>query len=44
MSKQIDYLGIFGTLGWAILILLFAYAESYAFDEGEIRAAGETRR
>ena len=38
MSKQID-LGIFGALGWAILILLFAYAESYAFDEGEIRAA-----
>ena len=38
MSKQIN-LGIFGVLGWAILILLFAYAESYAFDEGEIRAA-----
>lgn len=38
MSKQID-LGLFGVLGWGILILLFAYAESYAFDEGEIRAA-----
>ena len=38
MSKQID-LGMFGLLGWVILILLFAYAESYAFDEGEIEAA-----
>lgn len=38
MSKQID-LGIFGVLGWVILIVLFAYSESYAFDEGEFRAA-----
>lgn len=38
MSKQIN-LGLFGALGWAILILLFAYTESYAFDEGEIEAA-----
>ena len=38
MSKQIN-LGLFGALGWAILILLLAYTESYAFDEGEIEAA-----
>ena len=38
MSKRID-LGIFGALGWAILILILAYTESYAFDEGEIEAA-----
>ena len=38
MSK-INPLELFGTLGWAILILILAYAESYAFDEGEIEAA-----
>ena len=38
MSKQIN-LGLFGALGWAILILILAYTESYAFDEGEIEAA-----